>query len=232
MTLWAILPAAGIGQRMGSATPKQYLSLAGKPVLQHTLNKLSAVPNLMRTVVALNPEDQHFAQLDIDPRKVTTTIGGATRQQSVMNALTELNSAAADEDWILVHDAVRPCVLLSDIDKLLGSIADHAIGGLLAAPQDNTLKRADETLHVAETVDRSEYWQALTPQVFRFGLLRQAIQCALDDGIAITDEASAIELMGYKPLLVSSDRNNIKITRESDLDLAEAILNLQSHQAL
>ncbi|MCG8412867.1 MAG: 2-C-methyl-D-erythritol 4-phosphate cytidylyltransferase [Pseudomonadales bacterium] len=229
MTLWAILPAAGIGQRMGSAIPKQYLPLAGQPVIQHTLDKLTAVPGLSRIVVAIHPEDNHFRQLDIDSDYVEPTVGGDSRQQSVMNALNVIAQRAKNDDWVLVHDAVRPCVQLSDIDKLLGAIADHAIGGLLAAPQDNTLKRADETLHVAETVDRSEYWQALTPQIFRFGLLFKAIQKTCKEGITTTDEASAIEVMGYKPLLVSGDRNNIKITRESDLSLAESILNLQQH---
>ena len=231
MALWAIVPAAGIGRRLGSAIPKQYLPLAGKPVLQHSLEKLQALPGVAALVVALNPQDSRFGQLPQAGGSAAsfaeTTTGGASRQHSVLNGLAVLAARASADDWVLVHDAVRPCVLLSDIHRLLAAVADHRVGGLLAVPQDNTLKRADASGHVAATVDRRHYWQALTPQVFRFGLLQQAMTSACEQGLAITDEASALEASGHKPLLVPADSNNIKITREADLVLAAAIMDWQ-----
>ena len=263
MNVWAIVPAAGLGKRMGAATPKQYLPLLGKPVLQITLEILMDVPQIDSIVVALNPEDRYFGELspgydspastgierdasstvneagNMDSNSegrmgsnrnrpaLQTTEGGNTRQQSVFNALESVKSRAAADDWALVHDAVRPCVLPSDIENLLSECCDHAVGGLLAMPQDNTIKRADDRLHVAETVDRSVLWQALTPQLFRFGLLHEAMAQACKQESAVTDEASAVELLGHSPLLVSGARHNIKITRESDLALASAILSLQ-----
>ena len=246
---------------MESAIPKQYLPLQGKPVLQLSLEKLMSVPELASIMVALNPDDRHFAPVlagcagsassrrnlahspDGNETQETaataenrhgmvssgleTTRGGNTRAQSVLNALDALKSRAAGDDWVLVHDAVRPCVLLSDIVKLLAECRDHAVGGLLAVPQDNTLKQADRSLHVTKTVDRSVLWQALTPQLFRFGLLHQAMVKALEQGGTITDESSAVELLGLRPLLVHGERHNIKITRKSDLALADAILRLQ-----
>ncbi len=227
MTIWAILPAAGIGQRMGAPIPKQYLDLAGKPVIQHSIETLLQVSAVDSVTVALNPADTHFANLDLPSNRIRTIEGGDSRQQSVLNGLVSLESLANDDDWVLVHDAVRPCVQVQDIEKLLGEVSDHPIGGLLATPQDNTLKLSDGSNHAIETVDRSAYWQALTPQVFRYAALKHAIQNAIESNKPVTDEASAIETQGGKPLLVEGDRNNIKLTRESDLYLADAILKLQ-----
>ena len=227
MTIWAILPAAGVGQRMGAPIPKQYLDLAGKPVIQHSIETLLQVSAVDSVTVALNPADTHFANLDLPGDRIRTIKGGDSRQQSVLNGLVSLESSANDDDWVLVHDAVRPCVLVQDIEKLLGEVSDHPIGGLLATPQDNTLKLSDGSNHAIETVDRSAYWQALTPQVFRYAALKHAIQKAIESNKPVTDEASAIEAQGSKPLLVEGDRNNIKLTRESDLYLADAILKLQ-----
>lgn len=227
MTIWAILPAAGIGQRMGAPIPKQYLDLAGKPVIQHSIETLLQVSAVDSVTVALNPADTHFANLDLPSNRIRTIEGGDSRQQSVLNGLVSLESLANDDDWVLVHDAVRPCVQVQDIEKLLGEVSDHPIGGLLATPQDNTLKLSDGSNHAVETADRSAYWQALTPQVFRYAALKHAIQRAIESNKPVTDEASAIEAQGCKPLLVEGDRNNIKLTRESDLYLADAILKLQ-----
>lgn len=227
MTIWAILPAAGIGRRMGSPIPKQYLTLAGKPVIQHSMEKLLRVSALRELVIALHPEDEHFEKLKLPDDRLSLVSGGDTRQESVLNALIAMSTRAKHDDIVLIHDAVRPCVLVEDIERLLESIAGQDAGALLATPQDNTLKTVDRAGKLEETVDRSRYWQALTPQGFPYGLMLEAMQEAVAAGMAITDEASAIEAKGLRPLLVEGDRNNIKITRESDLHLAEAILKSQ-----
>ena len=226
MTIWAILPAAGIGRRMGSTTPKQYLTVAGKPVLQRSIERLCAVPAISGVIVVLHPEDEHFNSLAVAD-SVETVSGGDERQESVRNAMEHLSTRAQPDDWVLVHDAARPCVLVSDINLLLQEAADHPVGALLAVPQDNTLKLADETGHVSTTIDRTNYWQAYTPQLFRYGLLATALADAASTGRVITDEASAVEALGKKPLLVMGDRYNIKITHESDLALAELIIQMQ-----
>ncbi len=230
MTIWAILPAAGVGRRMESSIPKQYLMLAGKPVIQHSIEKLLQVNGLAGLVVVLHPEDSHFSGLSIAKEKIIRAAGGETRQQSVLNGLQAISDQAGANDWVLVHDAVRPCALVNDIECLLGSVTSHAAGGLLATPQDNTLKIADQAGRVEKTVDRSQYWQALTPQVFRYAVLLKAMSDAVSGGLAVTDEASAVEAGGYSPLLVNGDHNNIKLTRESDLLLAEAILSRQQQK--
>ena len=228
MTTWAIVPAAGIGQRMGSDIPKQYLPLANKPVLRHSLEKLLAVQAVQSVVVVLHAEDSHFKSLSLGGDRLRTAIGGAERQQSVLNGLDALRDQAEEDDWVLVHDAVRPCVLVSDIENLLGQLQSHEVGGLLAAPQDNTLKRMEASGHIEATVNRQNIWQAYTPQAFRFGILHQALTVAAESGVAVTDESSAVEALGLKPLLVEGDRNNVKITRAADLALAELILQAQN----
>ncbi|MEX2469062.1 MAG: 2-C-methyl-D-erythritol 4-phosphate cytidylyltransferase, partial [Pseudohongiellaceae bacterium] len=189
---------------MGSITPrqlpKQYLSVRGKPVLAHSLATLLALPDIARIVVVLNPADEQFARLDAaaDPR-VITALGGDERQDSVLSGLDALTDAR-DDDWVLVHDAVRPCVTLAEIRALLTALADHPAGGLLAAPLDNTLKEVDAEGRVLHTLDRSRHWQALTPQLFRAGILRQALESAQKEGRASTDEASAVEALGQEVL--------------------------------
>ncbi len=231
MSIWAIVPAAGIGRRMASITPKQvakqYREVAGQPVLAHSLKKLLTLPALTQVVVVLHPEDTHFSTLDVaaDPR-ITTVSGGAERQDSVRNGLAALGAAQPD-DWVLVHDAVRPCVSHEDLLKLLQELQEHPVGGLLAAPVDNTLKAANAVQQVQQTVDRSALWQAFTPQMFRYGQLTTALQQAREQQLAITDEASAIEACGLQPQLVLGSKLNLKITHESDLQLAELILQQQ-----
>lgn len=228
MTIWAIVPAAGVGRRMGPSSPKdlpkQYRPLLGRPVLSHSLQTLLAVPDIARVVVALHPEDRHFHSLECgsDPR-ISVVTGGDERHQSVLNGLDSLREAEPD-DWVLVHDAVRPCVTCADIMKLIGELAGHPVGGLLAAPVDNTIKRVTEHGDVDGTVDRSALWNALTPQMFRFAILRQALQQAQQQQRPITDEASAVEQAGETPRVVAGNKNNIKITHEGDLALAEFIL--------
>jgi len=231
MALWVIVPAAGIGARMGSAVPKQYLALGGRTVLEQTLQRLAAIPNLARIVVALHADDEVWPSLTL-PAGVTVTVcpGGAQRGQSVLNALQHLRDFADHDDWVLVHDAVRPCVRVAEISSLLDEIAQHPCGGLLAVPVSSTLKRAGASGDVAATLARDNVWQASTPQAFRYGPLRLALENALRCEVEITDEASALELAGYAPRLVRGSADNIKITYPEDLFLAEQILEAQRRE--
>lgn len=220
--VWAVLPAAGSGSRMGGERPKQYRMLCGKTVIEHSLAALLALPQLQRVVVALAPDDACWAALPLAAHpRLQCVPGGAERFQSVLNGLQAL--PAADSDWVLVHDAVRPCVSVADIEMLLNAVADDAVGGLLALPVADTIKRSDAG-RVAATLDRNGLWQAQTPQVFRYGLLKTALQDALDAGVVVTDEAAALERLGHAPLLVSGSARNIKLTWPQDMALAAALL--------
>lgn len=232
MAYWVIVPAAGIGTRMGSVTPKQYLPLRGHTVLGQTLQRLAALPGVARIVVALHPEDSFWPTVTL-PVGATVSVcaGGTQRSHSVLNALQSLPDTAAEDDWVLVHDAVRPCVRVADIAGLLSEIARHPCGGLLAVPVSSTLKRGDMAGDVAATLPRENVWQAATPQAFRLGLLRGALEVALRSGAEMTDEAAALELAGYAPRLVRGAADNIKITYPEDLHLAELILEAQQREA-
>ncbi|WP_245391537.1 2-C-methyl-D-erythritol 4-phosphate cytidylyltransferase [Thioflexithrix psekupsensis] len=229
LNYWAVVPAAGVGQRMGSACPKQYLSLLGKPILQHTLEKLLQT-NVQGVVVSLAAEDNYWSQLPTLPR-VWTAPGGTERSDSVRHALEKLLTfpEVKPNDWVLVHDAARPCVRVSDIQNLMQTVADYPIGGLLANPVRDTMKRADTQNCVTETVSRQQLWHALTPQMFRLQLLYDALTTAAIQGYPVTDESQAIELMGYSPVLVSSHPDNIKITHPDDLALAALFLQQQNN---
>jgi 2-C-methyl-D-erythritol 4-phosphate cytidylyltransferase len=222
---WAVVPAAGSGARMGSGTPKQYLSLAGQPILQHTLAAMLGWNFLDGIVVALAEGDQRWPLLDAAAdARVTAVAGGAERADSVLAGLRNLASRAAPNDWVLVHDAARPCVSAASIAALRETLAEDPVGGLLALPVSETVKRGDAESRVLETVDRSGLWLAQTPQMFRFGLLHDALVAALAGGGSITDEAAAVELAGHRPRLVAGEPGNIKITHPRDLALAEALL--------
>ena len=228
MATWAIVPAAGVGLRMGSDTPKQYLPLNGTPVIAIALQKLASISEIKKIVVALHPQDRWFSQLQ--PRlgeRFVTVRGGDQRPRGVVNALRSISTAAQEQDWVLVHDAVRPCVSSSDIRKLLTELDHHAIGGLLGAPADNTLKQVDDQAVVRSTLNRGDIWNAFTPQMFRYGLPLAAIETAVENNTVVTDEASAIELMGQRPQMIEGARTNIKITHAADLALASKILELQ-----
>lgn len=238
MAILAVVPAAGIGSRMQSSIPKQYLPVLGRPVLAHTLERLLALAEVRRVMVALAADDTWWPALraDVTEPRVQTCAGGADRWQSVLNALDALaQSGATDSDWVLVHDAVRPCVRAADIRRLVTDVAaSGAVGGLLAVPVGDTLKRAaaadgveeqkSTAARVLETVDREHLWAACTPQLFRLGALREALRGAAAAGIALTDEASAMEWSGQAPLLVPCARDNIKITWPDDLALAGLII--------
>lgn len=228
---WAVVPAAGSGTRMGAAVPKQYLHLRGRTVLEHTLARLGMHPRIAGIVVALSPSDTLWPTLRFDfPARLMTTAGGSERCHSVLNGLERLAELAAPDDWVLVHDAARPCLRAADIDHLLAVLADGE-GGLLGLPLIDTVKRTDEAGHILQTVPREGLWRALTPQMFRFGALRAALRDAVTKGVAVTDEAAAMELAGCRPRIVEGCGDNIKITRPDDLILAELYLQKQEEEA-
>lgn len=217
---WAIVPAAGIGSRMLADRPKQYLELAGRSILEHTLDCFLGHPRLKRLLLCLAPDDPYWPGLPCagDPR-IERVDGGQERADSVLNALERLAEIGAQShDWVLVHDAARPNLSAVDLDRLLGELAHDPVGGLLAVPARDTLKRAGSDGRVAETVDRSRIWQAYTPQMFRFASLYQALADALVADVAVTDEASAMEWAGQAPKLVEGRSDNLKVTRPEDLD--------------
>jgi len=217
---WALVPAAGIGSRMGSQRPKQYLHLRNKPILQHTLERLN-LPGIAGIVVCVAEDDPYWETLTL-PMPVMRVNGGAERCHSVLNGLQALQQQAQPDDWVLVHDAARPCVRQADIEKLMTELAHHPVGGLLAVPVRDTMKRANASL--VETVNREGLWHALTPQMFRLEALSNALQSLLSRGEHVTDDAQAMEKMGQCPVLIEGHADNIKITHPQDLSLAELYL--------
>ncbi len=226
---WALIPAAGVGRRMGSDIPKQYLPLGGKTVLEHTLDALSQHAAISGIVLVLGAGDEYAGPiLDAElPKPVFRAGGGTERCDSVLNGLRILAEHAHAQDWVLVHDAARPCLRHGDLDRLISALEGHEVGGLLGVPVRDTMKRAGTGNQVVQTVDREGLWHALTPQMFRLGALRDALQTAQSQGHHVTDDASAMELAGHSPLLVEGHGDNIKITRPEDLALAEFYLRQQ-----
>jgi len=222
----ALVPAAGSGSRMGSDVPKQYLPLLGRPLITHTLDALAASPLIDRVVVVVSADDGWFddAKLSETCRKKLTLLrcGGATRAESVRNGLRALEASTQADDWVLVHDAARPCITVDDIASLSDALAENPVGGLLAVPVADTLKRADGQLRVLETVPRTALWRAQTPQMFRIGLLTDALNQSA--AAEITDEASAVERLGLQPQLVPGSERNIKVTYPSDIALAASFI--------
>jgi 2-C-methyl-D-erythritol 4-phosphate cytidylyltransferase len=220
---WVVVPAAGSARRMGAGNvPKQYLTLAGKFVIDHAVRPFIARTECQGIVVALALDDQRWRSLELasDPR-TKVVHGGPQRADSVRAGLEVLRGFAESRDWILVHDAARPCLSDADLDALLTTLADDEVGGLLAAPVVDTLKRADIERRVSATVDRTALWHALTPQMFRYDTLVRALSEA---SVASTDESQAIEALGLKPKLVRGSAENLKITVPDDLARAEQIL--------
>ncbi len=225
---WAVIPAAGVGSRMGAAVPKQYLMLSGKTVLEHTLSRIARHPLIHGVVVVIAPGDEFFQRLNLPRQKnVLLSLGGAERCHSVLNGLNTLAEHAADDDWVLVHDAARPCIRAEDITRLIEALRDHPAGGLLGLPVADTMKRSDREGNVIATVEREGLWRALTPQMFRLGVLRDALEAALSQGVLVTDEAQAVEAAGHAPRMVEGHGDNIKITRPQDLVLAQLYLQQQ-----
>jgi 2-C-methyl-D-erythritol 4-phosphate cytidylyltransferase len=220
----ALIPAAGSGTRMGGERPKQYLCLDGRPLIAHTLAALARAARIDRLVVVLAPGDREWDRHDWSPwaaRLDVLRCGGATRAETVLNGLQAMAGWCGDDDWVLVHDAARPCLPAPALERLLDLAREDAVGGLLAVPVADTLKRARADGRVEATVPRAGLWQAQTPQMFRHGLLRDALRQAGGD---MTDEASAIERLGLHPRLVECDSRNLKITYPQDLRLASLIL--------
>lgn len=220
----ALLPCAGTGSRAGTAGPKQYQTVAGLPMVLHTLAAFSAAPRIEQTVLVVAPEDR-FLSVDY-PELRLARCGGATRAHSVFNGLEALRAGgAADDDWVLVHDAARCLITPQQIEALISACEDDPVGGLLALKLPDTLKTEREG-RVAATVDRSDKWLAQTPQMFRLGMLRNALAAEADSGFSgVTDEASAMEMAGHRPLLVPGSAQNFKVTYPEDFALAEAILS-------
>lgn len=220
----AIVPAAGVGSRMQQTLPKQYLLLSGKTILEHTVNNLLSHPLIEKVIIAVSKDDPYIYQLDfIEDKRIQLVIGGKERSDSVSAGLAQVD----DECWVLVHDAARPCITHGDLDKLfaLDKGSEQAVSGaILACPVVDTIKRSFDGTSIATTEDRSELWHALTPQFFQAGILKKAFHYAQENQITITDEASAMELMGYHPKLIAGRSDNLKITRPEDLALAEFYL--------
>jgi len=227
MNHYALVPAAGGGARMGAEVPKQYLPLLGRPLIWHTLAALCAVPALARVFVVLSADDVQWDRFDwsaFGGRVEVLRCGGATRADSVTNGLRSLSRRVGADDWMLVHDAARACLTRDHVEALMREVGDDAVGGILAVPVADTLKRAEgATVAGARseaTVPRERLWQAQTPQMFRHALLLDALERAP----AVTDEASAVEALGLRPRLVAADATNLKVTYPLDLHLAEIIL--------
>lgn len=220
--IWYVIAAAGRATRFGGPVPKPYLKIAGATLLEHGLRALASLPGVAGGAVVLATGDRRFERLPAAlRRRVVAVEGGDTRARSVQNGLQSLITASAD-DWVLVHDAARPCVPRRDLRALVGACRRDAVGGLLAAPVADTVKQADEDGRCLRTLPRERLWRALTPQMFRLGLLSQALAQAVAAGFEPTDEASAIERLGLRPRLVEGSALNVKVTRPADLAFAGA----------
>jgi 2-C-methyl-D-erythritol 4-phosphate cytidylyltransferase len=218
---WVVIPAAGVGKRMQADRPKQYLPLLDKTVIEHTLSSFTHHPHINGIVVAVSTDDPYWPTLDVQSQvPIYRADGGSERCHSVLNGLAVVAEHAGEEDWVLVHDAARPCLTRQDIDKLIHAVKDDEVGGILAVPVRDTMKRDNDAGRISHTEERDGLWHALTPQMFRLGMLRQAIRLAMADGFEVTDEASALEHLGQQPLLVEGLSSNIKVTRPEDLALA------------
>ncbi|MGS0740608.1 2-C-methyl-D-erythritol 4-phosphate cytidylyltransferase [Glaciimonas sp. GG7] len=229
---FALIPAAGIGARMETGFPKQYLPLAGKPMLLRVLDTFAACAAITHTFVVVSPEDGYIADLmaaapHLKDRVTLLFNGGESRHLSVLNGLNAIRDVVADDDWVLVHDAARPGLTVALIAHLITALRDDDVGGLLALPVVDTLKRSDDaglTKRVLQTVSRTALWAAQTPQMFRYGLLQRALVHALETAQDITDDASAVEMLGFQPKLVEGNPCNFKVTLPQDVALAEMFL--------
>ena len=220
----AVVPAAGVGSRMKADRPKQYLQIHGKTILEHTVEKLLSHPQVSKIVVAVSDDDPYYPELplNLNPQVIRVS-GGTERADSVLAALDYIAQQQLS-DWVMVHDAARPCIQLSDIDKLISGAMTHDVGAILAAPVRDTMKRGAQG-QIEHTVDRVDLWHALTPQMFRSKPLRKVLSEALQQGVSITDEASAFEWKGLSPALIAGRSDNFKITQPEDLALAEFYLS-------
>lgn len=226
----AIVPAAGTSRRMGlQSSPKQYLELAGRRVIEWSLASLLEHAACRRVIVVLSRDDAHWARLPVASHsKIAIAVGGDERADSVRAGLAVARAQAGEQDWILVHDAARPCLASADLARLFEQLQDDEVGGLLATPVVDTLKQVDESQRVVRTIPRERLWRALTPQLFRFGVLMRAMAHCAAQRLVVTDEAQAIEALGLCPQVVAGDADNIKITLPEDLARAARILERNS----
>jgi len=232
-SVWAIVPAAGIGSRMQADRPKQYLDLDGKTVLEQTIQRLASHPRIAGIVIAIAEHDSWWNNISLDfDCQLHTVDGGDTRADSVFNALIGLADLTDpnDDPWVLVHDAARPCLRHQDIDHMLETLCHHEVGGVLGIPVNDTVKRVNGNLEIEETVCRQGLWRAATPQMFRLNMLTKALTSALEKQLPVTDDASAIELAGFKAMMVAGHPDNIKITVPQDLALASLYLQQQREE--
>lgn len=225
---WAIVPAAGSGQRFSAELAKQFHSIGDKLVADHTLSRLLSISKINKILVPCDISAEHWQQVSaVEDQRVELIAGGAERVYSVLNGLRALSDSAASDDWVLVHDMARPCITSGDINKLIEQLAGHKVGGILAAPISDTLKKTTSQRAIEKTLDRSDYRGAQTPQMFRYGLLVKALEAMLEEQQVPTDEASAIEYLGEQAIIIEGRRDNIKITHREDLIIAQAIMGYQ-----
>lgn len=220
------MPAAGRGSRFGGDLPKQYLTVAGRPLIEHSLRSLLGHPGIDAVMVAISPEDPYWGGWrEMEGKPIYTCIGGTERADSVLAALMALPQTVSEDQWVLVHDAARPCLRAVDLTRLIAIGQADPVGAILAAPVRDTIKKADAKSRATGTEPREKLWRALTPQMFRRGGLTRAMHAAMRAGINLTDEAMAMERLGLKPRLVEGSEDNIKVTTPADLVLAEFILS-------
>lgn len=223
--IWAVVPAAGRGTRLGGELPKQHRAVLGRPLIRHTLERLASHPRVAGVMVVLSANDTHWpGWRELRGKPVLTATGGAERADSVLAGMRALPDAVRAQDWVLVHDAARPCLRHDDLDRLLDHGCAHDVGAILATPVADTLKRAAADGSIARSEPRDGLWRALTPQLFRRGTLQRALEAAAQAGVAITDEAMALERLGLAPMLVEGAADNIKVTTQADLAFAEFLL--------
>ena len=227
---WAVVPAAGAGRRMGAGVAKQYLPLLGRPLLAHAIEPLLAAPRIEAVVLVVAADDTRWPDAVPEDSRLLSATGGAERCHSVLSGLARLADRAAPHDWVLVHDAARPCLSHAELEALFAALEGDPVGGLLAVPVADTLKVADEGGRVLRTLPREALWRALTPQMFRYGLLRAALAAAIEAGVLVTDEAAAMERAGHQPALVAGRAANLKVTSPEDLALAEAVLRRREEE--
>lgn len=227
--IWAIVPAAGTGSRSGSDIPKQYQSIAGKPMLHHVLDVLCEHLDIDGIILALSNDDARWQGVTMWRNKLLRTcVGGIERSDSVLLAINALADVLSKDDFVLVHDAARPCLRFEDLHQLIQLASTHPVGALLACKIKDTVKRSDSSAQVEGTIDRRLLWRAFTPQMFPAKSLQRALQHAKQEGVAVTDESCAMERLGLSPLLVEGTDDNIKVTLASDFALAEAILKARN----
>ena len=225
-TIWAVIPTAGIGRRMASTKPKQYLKLKGKTIIEHSLGQLSKCNAVSGIAVGIAESDSYWQKLNIKNKKfLGTYIGGSQRIHTVLNGLDYLSQWVGEQDWVMVHDAVRPCVRVEDIDLLV----EHALrlnqSAILASPVIDTVKKINANAEIQTTLNRDVLMLAMTPQLFPFKLLQKALKSAIDKDIVSTDESAAVEILGLQPLAITGQRSNIKITTAEDLQIANLFLD-------